>query len=70
MLGLMPNAPKNELKIVHPQLPYWLDEVEIRGLRLGQSTVDLLFQRVRGRTRVSVLARRGVKVSVVRKWPS
>ncbi|HEY83124.1 MAG TPA: amylo-alpha-1,6-glucosidase [Dehalococcoidia bacterium] len=70
MLGLMPDAPKNELKIVHPHLPYWLEEVEIRGLRLGGSAVDLFFQRARGSTRVSVLARGGVRVSVVRKWPN
>jgi len=69
MLGLAVNAVNNEVHVVRPRLPYWLEEVEVRGLRVGDSSVDLLYQRRRGRTVVSVLAKRGVKVSVSRKWP-
>jgi len=69
ILGLVPSAPEKELLIVRPRLPYWLEEVEVRGLTVGDSAVDLLYQRRKGRTQVSVLARRGIKVSLTRKWP-
>lgn len=69
MLGLAPNAVKNELKIVAPKLPHWLDEVEVRGLRVGNSAVDLLFEKRRGRTKTHVTAGRGVTISFPRKWP-
>jgi len=69
ILGLAPNALENELAIVRPRLPYWLQEVEVRGLQVGGKAVDLLYERRRGRTRISVLAKRGVKVSLARTWP-
>ena len=67
MLGLVPYAHRNELRIVRPSLPHWLDEVEVRGLRVGDRTVDLLYQRRRGRTTVSVMADHGVNVVVRRR---
>lgn len=69
MLGLAPNASKNELRIVGPKLPHWLDEVEVRGLRVGNSSVDLLFERRRGRIKASVTAGRGVNIVFAKKWP-
>jgi len=66
LLGLVPNAPDKELWIVRPQLPYWLERVEVRKLRVGDVSVDLLFERVRGRTRVVTLRTNGLKVSVLR----
>ena len=69
ILGLVPDATTNELRIVRPRLPHWLSEVEIRGLRVGDSTVDLAYYRRGGRTRVSVIADRGVKVVRARNWP-
>ncbi|MCK4362155.1 MAG: hypothetical protein KAW13_02625 [Dehalococcoidia bacterium] len=68
ILGLAPNALKNELSIVRPRLPQWLEEVEVRGLRVGGSSVDLLYERRKDRTIVSVIARRGVKISLIKKW--
>jgi len=68
ILGLAPNALKNELSIVRPRLPHWLEEVEVRGLRVGGSSVDLLYERRKDRTKVSVIARRGVKISLIKKW--
>lgn len=67
ILGLAPDA-SNELRIVRPRLPYWLGEVEVRGLRIGDSTIDLAYTRRRGRTRVSVLADGGIRVIRGRKW--
>ena len=69
VLGLAPNASKGELRIVNPNLPYWLDDVEVRGLRVGKGSVDLLFEKRRGRTKVTVLTKRGVTVVFAKKWP-
>jgi len=71
ILGLVPNAPEGELLIVRPRLPYWLDNVQVRNLRVGQGSADLLFSRRGTRTRIEVLAARGrLKVSVVGRWPA
>jgi len=67
ILGLVPNAPKKELKVVRPRLPYWLEQVEVRGLKVGGNAIDLLFERRTGRTKVSVLKSGGVKVSVTQR---
>jgi glycogen debranching enzyme len=67
ILGLTANAPKKELNVIQPKLPYWLEQVEVRKLQVGNGSVDLLFDRHRGRTKVSVLNNRGIEISVVRK---
>jgi glycogen debranching enzyme len=70
ILGLRPNAPTNELFIVRPRLPYWLDSVRLQGLRVGQSEVDLLYHRRGDRTRIDVLGVRGpLKVLTATLWP-
>lgn len=68
ILGLAPDAPENTLRIVSPRLPYWLEEVEVRRLRVCSSSVDLLYERCKGRTKVSATAKRGVTVAFCRKW--
>lgn len=70
ILGLVANAPKNELTVVNPVLPYWLEDVEVRGLRVGDHSVDLLYEQREGRTKVSVINARGVRVRVAANWPS
>jgi hypothetical protein len=42
---VLPVAPRVLLQIVRPLLPEFLDRVELRRLRVGWATVDLLFQR-------------------------
>lgn len=44
-LGLEFNPLRNEILLRKPQLPSFLDQVTLRNLRLGQSTVDLLLRR-------------------------
>jgi glycogen debranching enzyme len=44
-LGLVPDALRGRLRIRRPSLPRWLNRVEVRGLRIGGSTVELLFER-------------------------
>jgi glycogen debranching enzyme len=50
LLGLKPQAFARRLDIVRPQLPEWVDWLEMRGLRVGQARLDLLFERKSERT--------------------
>jgi glycogen debranching enzyme len=45
VLGLFPDAPARTLRIVSPQLPAWLDEVVLEGLRVGPACATLRFVR-------------------------
>jgi glycogen debranching enzyme len=44
-LGLEPDGFNYQLRIRRPMLPQYVDQVEIRGLRVGQARADLLFSR-------------------------
>jgi glycogen debranching enzyme len=71
ILGLCPDAPRDHLYVVKPQLPYWLDRVQVRNLRVGAGTVDLLYQLENRRTRVAVLNSTGrLRVTMVNRWPT
>lgn len=45
VLGIVPDAFAGVLHVVRPRLPQWLDWVEIKGLTVGESHVDLRFER-------------------------
>jgi glycogen debranching enzyme len=71
MLGFHADAADGLLRIVRPRLPYWLNTVQLHGLRVGRGHVDLAFRRRGGRTQVDVLAASGdVRVAQTRRWPS
>jgi glycogen debranching enzyme len=59
MLGLQPHAERRELELLRPELPDWIGRVDIRNLRLGDASVDLLFHRWRGTTSAEVLHKAG-----------
>ncbi len=59
MLGLRGHAGANELELLRPNLPDWLGKVTITNLRIGESSVDLLFHRWRGTTSAEVLRKVG-----------
>jgi glycogen debranching enzyme len=44
-LGLSPDALDKRLRIIRPSLPRWLERVEVTGLEIGDSRVDLQFER-------------------------
>lgn len=46
LLGLRANALRNTLRVVRPVLPVWLDALEMKGVQVGSSRVDLRFGRV------------------------
>ena len=58
-LGLEPDAINHQLRIHCPRLPQWLADVTARGLRIGDATVDLRYQRSGDTTLVAVLKREG-----------
>lgn len=45
LLGIYPFAPARTLFLVRPQVPAWLGEVTIRGLRVGDAVVSIRFRR-------------------------
>jgi len=45
VLGIVPDAFARTLHVIRPRLPEWLDFVEINGLTVGTSRVDLRFER-------------------------
>ena len=65
-LGLEFNPHRNEILLRKPQLPPFLEEVTLRNLRLGQSTVDLLLRRHDDDVSIQVLRNDGkITVSAV-----
>jgi glycogen debranching enzyme len=66
LLGLEADAPNHELRIVRPMLPHPCRKLLVRGLRVGDATVDLLFQSWRGTTGAEVLRKEGELSVVVR----
>jgi glycogen debranching enzyme len=57
--GLTADAPEGKLYIVQPELPAWLDQIEIVGMRVGSARVDLTFSRRDGVTATQVPRKEG-----------
>ena len=69
ILGIVPDAPGRRLFVVRPELPFWLHDVHIRGLALGEGRVDLHFYRSKGRTKVATTSDGNVDVRMTSRWP-
>jgi glycogen debranching enzyme len=69
VLGLAPDAAKGKLYLVRPKLPFWLDRVSLRGIRVGEGVIDLTFLQAHGRTRAHVDYAEGVEAVHVQTWP-
>jgi glycogen debranching enzyme len=59
ILGLEPDALRGVLRLNRPRLPHWLRQVTLRGLRVGEGSVDLRFARVDGIVHVGILRLEG-----------
>jgi len=59
MLGISADAPANTLNVNKPQLPGWLNTVELHDLRVGRSTSSIVFQRHGETTGFSLLDKDG-----------
>jgi glycogen debranching enzyme len=64
LLGIRASAPRKELTILNPRLPEWLDYLAIRNLRVGNSRVELDFNRYHERTFCNVVDVEGERLSV------
>ena len=65
-LGLEFDAGRGEIRLRNPRLPAFLDEVVLRDLRLGPSSVDLRVRRHGDEVSLEVLRTRGqIQVSMV-----
>ncbi|MFN3430602.1 MAG: glycogen debranching N-terminal domain-containing protein [Candidatus Sericytochromatia bacterium] len=65
-LGLEADAPRGVLRVVRPELPAWIGQVSLHGLRVGAGEVDLAFFQINGRTACTVVGHRGeLRVEVV-----
>lgn len=58
-LGLEPSALDRRLTIHSPRLPKWMSSVAVRGLRVGDMSVDLRYERTDDTTLVAVEGRDG-----------
>ena len=57
--GISAHAPDGRLYIIRPELPEWLDRIEVLGMRVGQARVDLTFTSQGGVTAVQVPRKEG-----------
>ncbi len=65
-LGLQFDPVANQIRLLNPRLPSFLDELVLRHLQLKQSSVDLKVRRHANEVSVEILERRGrVQVAVV-----
>jgi glycogen debranching enzyme len=66
-LGLLPDAIENRLTLNRPRLPPWLRSLELRGLRVGKSRIDLRVIQGREDAAVEFVARDGDAEVIVRR---
>jgi glycogen debranching enzyme len=59
MLGLSAQAQNNVLTVNQPHLPPWLNQVELRNLRVGSSSISVVFRREGELSSFSLLDRKG-----------
>jgi glycogen debranching enzyme len=59
MLGISARAPENTLLVNKPNLPPWLNTVELHNLRVGRSTISVVFRRQGETTGFSLLEKDG-----------
>jgi len=70
ILGLKPEAPEKRLRVVNPKLPFWLNTVQVRNLRVGSGSVTLQYRREGDSTRVEIQqATDDVDVVISSRWP-
>jgi glycogen debranching enzyme len=57
--GMTADAPGKTLTIVRPKLPFWIERVEVVGMRVGDARLDLVFTGRDGATGVQVMRKDG-----------
>lgn len=70
MLGIFPVASRNELLVIRPDLPEWLNSITVEGLRVGPNSVDLRYQRQGQHTFTEVIRQSpDLRVVFLEHWP-
>lgn len=64
-LNFQPDAQNRCLKIVDPALPEWIGNISIRGLRVGNATLDIGFESHMGSTFAKILRKSGTLKVVI-----
>lgn len=59
MVNLVPDAPNNCLRIVYPTLPDSVTQLSLKNLKIGQTMLDLEFERAHEATACRVVNKRG-----------
>jgi glycogen debranching enzyme len=59
ILGISARAHENLLTVNRPHLPPWMNTVELRNLRVGESVISLVFRREGDITSFSLISREG-----------
>lgn len=59
MVNLVPDAPNNCLRIIDPTLPESVQYLALNNLKIGQTLLDLEFERANGATACRVVRKRG-----------
>ncbi|MCU0523270.1 MAG: amylo-alpha-1,6-glucosidase [Elainella sp. Prado103] len=59
MVNLMPDAPSNQLRVIDPTLPPSVGRLSLHNLRIGETVLDLDFERSGGTTACRVTRKRG-----------
>ncbi|MGJ3248559.1 MAG: glycogen debranching N-terminal domain-containing protein [Elainellaceae cyanobacterium] len=59
MVNLVPDAPNNCLRVVHPTLPESVQYASLQNLKIGPTLLDLEFEQANGATACRVVRKRG-----------
>jgi hypothetical protein len=59
MINLVPDAPSNYLRVIDPSLPESINHLSLHNLRIGQTLLDLEFERSGNATACRVIKKRG-----------
>ncbi|HYU56841.1 MAG TPA: amylo-alpha-1,6-glucosidase, partial [Actinomycetota bacterium] len=57
--GITADAPEGVLNLIRPHLPRWLERIEVHGLRVGDTRLDISFQSHDGVTATQVPRKEG-----------
>jgi glycogen debranching enzyme len=58
-LNFQPDAANNVLRIIEPCLPDWMEQVTVRNLKVGKSSLDIVFNIANGQTFCQILRKTG-----------
>ncbi len=67
MLNIEPDAQGNKLKILNPQLPEWLNYLEIKNINIGSASVSIEFRKTSRGLVIDVYDKKGKLDIIIRK---